>query len=352
MVFVSGCATPGHRLAPTTLLVGVREDGVRARVVELVPPDAYRAGHVVVEVQNPTPRPLTIARGRLAFVGLSQPRTPNQRAWSGDTGGGGIIGVSGSGLSGGSSGSSSSSPGGSSSGAWGGGLGGGLGFAVGLVLLAPLMIPSVVDLGKLASLDAEPPEQIAAGASARLDVEITPPLADVAQHLTLGTALDDGRSPLHVPVIDPSVAHGGWRPDRRVEHLVLRLGGGPIMGDGHYSGTGGIEALAGGAIGPVHIRVSGAAGVGLASGLEVATTHDIGGLEIAPSIAGQVGFAFLGKTKYASPTFGLDLTLPVERKDLLGWRLVGQRMGLYGKVGPVWTEDGRFMRWEAGVSIR
>jgi hypothetical protein len=27
-------------------------------------------------------------------------------------------------------------------------------------------------------------------------------------------------------------------------------------------------------------------------------------------------------------------------------------MGLYGKVGPVWTEDGRLVRWEVGLSIR
>jgi hypothetical protein len=352
LVALLGCATPSHRLAPTVPLTGVRDDGVHARVVELVPPDSYRAGRVVVELSNPTPRSVRIASSRLEFVGLRTPVTPGSHAWPTSGGGAGALGGSGLGTSGGSSVGSSGSSG--SSGSWGGGaLGGGAGLLLGAVLLAPVLVPMLVDGAKAASYDHDAPDELPPGARARFDVAITPPSEGTEQHLTLGTALDDGRRALDVPVIDPRVAHGGWRPHRRIEHVAVRIGGGPFVGDGRYSGTGGIETLAGGAIGPVHVRVSAMGGLCWAGGLEIATAHAIGPLVIAPSIGGQVGWALVGDTRFVGATLGVDLTLPVEHRDVLGLSLVGQRMGIYGKAGPVWTpDDGRLTRWEVGLSIR
>ncbi len=339
---------PGQRLAPTTAHVGVRDDGITARAIELVLRDGRRPGHVVVEMVNPTSRPVRIAKDRLASIGLREYAGSGRPSW-GDAEAGGSIGAPISGPVFGTGGSSS--PGGSWASGVGGGLGGGAG-VLALIFVAPLIVPAIVDGVKSMSFAADPPAVLRPRESARFAVPITMPVTHIEQHVALGAALDDGRSPLDVPVVHTSVPHGGWRPHRRVERLVMRVGGGPFTGDRRYSGTALVEALAGGSIGPTTLRVSGSGGLGGALGLEVATAHDLGPLQIAPSIAAQVGWALIGETWYGSPTFGLDLTFPVEHRDVLALELPGVRMGIYGRVGPVWTEEGRFVRWETGLSFR
>jgi hypothetical protein len=229
-----------------------------------------------------------------------------------------------------------------------------VGLGLGIILAGIVLLP--VGLGLLIYTAAtEPPASLEPGERARYPIDVTTPVETEAQVITLGVALDDGKRPLNVPLIDPRLPHGGWGRPRRLDSMGVRIGGGPIVGDGKYSGTGGVQVTAGRRVGPI---VVGAAatflGVSFSLGPELSVPIQLHGdlVELAPTVDAQVGVTLLGRYAYASPSGGLELTFPVQRRNLLGWDAPGLRFGVYGKGGPIWTDDGFYARWEVGVVMR
>jgi len=224
---------------------------------------------------------------------------------------------------------------------------------VGAVAVAAVVLPIEVVLVIDRAL-RRPPDRFYPGQTERfaLDLGELPISGDEDYALLLGPSLGLSPGAVTIPMTEPLVEHGGFRPPKERQSLGFRLGGGTV----HWPEENGVTAevqvytgwkLFGLSIGPMLSVPVLSFGAGLQA---IWSKHLTERFRIDSSLSYEGRNLFrsdLGWTH--GPVLGWDIAWSLEKHSVLDWPVATSRLGMFVRGGPVFRQGDIGALWQAGL---